>query len=124
MLAFDGSAGIEVPRDAPVRLCEISRPDQGQKAGADAGTTLLDRASLSGREESYRHGAISSPTMALLASPHGLGDDGHAVHASGATRAQRHPFITELLRHPDLARNHLTGPAHEPGRGVETDAPS
>ena len=62
--------------------------------------------------------------MALLASPHGLGDDGHAVHASGATRAQRHPSITELLRHPDLARNHLTGPAHEPGSGVETDAPS
>lgn len=87
LLAFDRATGSRFARHPQILLEQRSRADECQNAHPDASATFLDRAGFPGREEPYWHGAVSSPTVAVMASAYGLGDDGHAVHAASAARS-------------------------------------
>jgi hypothetical protein len=45
------------------------------------------------------HGRLSSAQMERVASSHGVGLHGDAVHVGGADTSQRHPSAIELFRH-------------------------
>src|SRR2546423_14388206 len=88
VLAPTRAARNKLARHAEIQPEQRGPSNQCHKTGADAGTTVLDRARLSRRQKPRRNGAVSGPSMAILAPSHGSGDDGYSVYARDSSQTR------------------------------------
>ncbi len=95
--------------------------DAGQAIGRDAGAALLGGARLPGWQIRMRHGGLSGAQMERLASSHGLGVHGDAVHVGGAIARRRRASAVELLRHRGAVETVSATARGDAGSGLGAD---